>query len=72
MRWQGRDGFQRMLRERKQLVPYMREQLTLVAQEAGERLLDVPHNDVSASRFEEGVAHELTDCALAGCRSRLP
>jgi hypothetical protein len=38
-----------MLRERKQLVPYMREQLALVAQEVGERLLDVPHNDVSAA-----------------------
>lgn len=57
----GKDGFQRLLKERKQLVPYIKEQLALVAGEVGERLLDCPHNDVRGKLLDRKGAYEASN-----------
>ncbi|KAH9144095.1 hypothetical protein AeRB84_011943 [Aphanomyces euteiches] len=43
----GREGYKSLLDERKALVPYFKEQLSLAADACGERLLHTPHNDIS-------------------------
>lgn len=43
----GRGGYQRLLSERKALVPHFRVGLEGVAARHGERLLHCPHNTIS-------------------------
>jgi hypothetical protein len=43
----GRGGYQRLLAERKALVPHFRAGLEKVAGRHGERLLHCPHNTIS-------------------------
>jgi|TARA_B110000208_G_scaffold191435_1_gene258268 O-phospho-L-seryl-tRNASec:L-selenocysteinyl-tRNA synthase len=43
----GRTGYATLLRQREELMPYLRARLEEVAAEAGERVLDTPHNPIS-------------------------
>jgi O-phospho-L-seryl-tRNASec:L-selenocysteinyl-tRNA synthase len=46
LHWGG-SGWRAVLRSREELFPYLREQLSRVAQEHGERLLHTPDNPIS-------------------------
>ncbi|DAZ95164.1 TPA: hypothetical protein N0F65_012418 [Lagenidium giganteum] len=43
----GRNGYKDLLKQRKQLAKYMKTKLEELAEEFGERVLRVPHNEIS-------------------------
>ncbi|KAG7393547.1 hypothetical protein PHYPSEUDO_007384 [Phytophthora pseudosyringae] len=57
----GRNGYQRLLEERKHLAAYMREKLETLATEEGERVLHVSSNEVSVNKT--GDVHPGTFCS---------
>ncbi|KAI8051035.1 soluble liver antigen/liver pancreas antigen [Syncephalis plumigaleata] len=43
----GEDGYRRLLDDRKQVYTYLHEQLSILADKLGTRVLATPHNDIS-------------------------
>lgn len=43
----GRNGYRQLLQQRKELAKYMKEQLERAAEQIGERVVHVPHNEAS-------------------------
>ena len=51
----GREGFAKLLKERKERFTYLKDQLKSCAEKHGQRLLNTPHNNISMGNYLSGI-----------------
>ena len=47
----GVNGYKDLLKRRKELFTYLKEELTTCANKHGEKVLETPHNPISMGKF---------------------
>ncbi|TMW57391.1 hypothetical protein Poli38472_003316 [Pythium oligandrum] len=59
----GLNGYRRFLKERKELIKYMKQQLQTVASEIGERVVESPQNEISIAMTLDSFCDASADAA---------